>query len=40
VLIELKQEGHSIEDEDNRARVWTAIAGFLRTHLGDPLAPR
>ena len=40
VLIDLKDEGHSIEDDGNRTRVWTGIAGFLRQHLGDPLAAR
>lgn len=38
VLIDLKDEGHSIADDGNRTRVWTGIAGFLRQHLGDPLA--
>ena len=38
VLIDLKDEGHSIADDANRIRVWTGIAGFLRQHLGDPLA--
>lgn len=38
VLIDLKDEGHGIEDDANRTRVWTGIAGFLRQHLGDPLA--
>lgn len=38
VLIDLKDEGHSIADDANRTRVWTGIAGFLRQHLGDPLA--
>jgi dipeptidyl aminopeptidase/acylaminoacyl peptidase len=37
VLIELKDEGHGIDDDDNRKRVWEGIAGFLRTHLGNPL---
>jgi dipeptidyl aminopeptidase/acylaminoacyl peptidase len=38
VLIDLEKEGHGIEDDDNRTRVWTGIAGFLRQHLGDPLS--
>ncbi len=38
VLIALDNEGHGIEDDANRTRVWTGIAGFLRQHLGDPLA--
>lgn len=38
VLIALDNEGHGIEDDGNRTRVWTGIAGFLRQHLGDPLA--
>ncbi len=38
VLIVLDNEGHGIEDDANRTRVWTGIAGFLRQHLGDPLA--
>jgi dipeptidyl aminopeptidase/acylaminoacyl peptidase len=38
VLIDLEKEGHGIDDEDNRTRVWTGIAGFLRQHLGDPLS--
>jgi acetyl esterase/lipase len=37
VLIELKDEGHGIEGDDSRNRVWEGIAGFLRMHLGDPL---
>ncbi len=37
VLIELKDEGHSIDSSDSRERVWEGVAGFLRTHLGDPL---
>jgi dipeptidyl aminopeptidase/acylaminoacyl peptidase len=37
VLMELKDEGHSIESNDSRKRVWEGVAGFLRTHLGDPL---
>jgi dipeptidyl aminopeptidase/acylaminoacyl peptidase len=36
-LIELKGEGHSIDDEANRTRAWEAVAGFLREYLGDPL---
>lgn len=40
VLVDLKDEGHSIADDGNRTRVWTGIAGFLRQHLGDPLAAR
>ncbi|MEQ1512513.1 MAG: prolyl oligopeptidase family serine peptidase [Lysobacteraceae bacterium] len=40
VLIDLKDEGHSIESDENRSRVWNGIAGFLRTHLGDPLATK
>ncbi len=39
-LIELKDEGHSIDGDDNRKRVWEGVAGFLRTHLGDPLATK
>jgi len=38
VLIALDNERHGIEDDANRTRVWTGIAGFLRQHLGDPLA--
>jgi dipeptidyl aminopeptidase/acylaminoacyl peptidase len=38
VLIDLKDEGHSIADDGSRTRVWTGIAGFLRQHLGDPLS--
>lgn len=37
VLIELKDEGHGIEGDEYRKRVWEGIAGFLRAHLGDPL---
>ncbi len=40
VLIELKDEAHGIDDDANRKRAWEAIAGFLRTHLGDPLVAR
>lgn len=39
VLIELKGEGHGIEEEDNRERAWIAIAGFLRKHLSPLAAP-
>ena len=39
-LIELKDEGHSIDGDDNRKRVWEGVAGFLRMHLGDPLATK
>ncbi|MFZ5638677.1 MAG: alpha/beta hydrolase family protein [Pseudomonadota bacterium] len=39
-LIELEDEGHGIEDDANRTKVWTAVAGFLRAHLGDPLAAK
>lgn len=38
ILIELDGEGHGIDDPQNRRKVWSAVAGFLRQHLGDPLA--
>lgn len=37
-LIELADEAHGIEDDENKTRVWGAIAGFLRAHLSDPPA--
>jgi dipeptidyl aminopeptidase/acylaminoacyl peptidase len=38
IVVELEGEGHGIEDAQQRRKAWGAIAGFLRTHLGDPLA--
>lgn len=40
VLIELEDEGHSIEGDDSRKRTWDGVAGFLRANLGDPLATK
>ena len=40
VLIELKDEGHGIDGDDSLKRVWEGVAGFLRAHLGDPLATK
>lgn len=37
-LIALDKEGHGFDSDENKTRVWTAIAGFLRAHLGDPQA--
>ncbi len=37
-LIALDGEGHGFDRDENKTRVWTAIAGFLRAHLGDPQA--
>ena len=34
-LIELANEGHGLDDDADKTRVWGAIAGFLRAHL-DP----
>jgi len=39
-LITLDKEGHGFDSDENKTRVWTAIAGFLRAHLGDPQAAR
>ncbi len=38
IVIELVGAGHGIDDAEQRRKAWGAIAGFLRTHLGDPLA--
>jgi dipeptidyl aminopeptidase/acylaminoacyl peptidase len=38
IVIELEGAGHGIDDAQQRRKAWGAIAGFLRTHLGDPLA--
>ncbi len=38
IVVELEGEGHGIEEAPNRRKAWGAIAGFLRMHLGDPLA--
>lgn len=38
ILIELDGEGHGIATAQNRRKAWSAVAGFLRMHLGDPLA--
>ena len=35
VLLTLEGEGHGVEDEAHRVRLWRAVAGFLRTHLGE-----
>lgn len=40
VLVELEDEGHSIGGDDSRKLVWDGVAGFLRAHLGDPLATK
>ncbi len=40
VLVELADEGHSIRGDDSRKLVWDGVAGFLRAHLGDPLATK
>ncbi len=40
VLVELEDEGHSIDGEYSRKLVWDGVAGFLRAHLGDPLATK
>ncbi len=34
-LIELTDEAHGIEEDENKTRVWSAIAGFLRANLSD-----
>jgi len=38
VTITLEGEAHGIEKAENRERTYEAVAGFLRAHLGDPLA--
>jgi dipeptidyl aminopeptidase/acylaminoacyl peptidase len=38
IVIELEGAGHGIDAPEQRRKAWRAIAGFLRTHLGDPLA--
>jgi pimeloyl-ACP methyl ester carboxylesterase len=38
VVVSMEGEGHGIADEKIRREVWGGIAGFLRQHLGDPLA--
>ena len=40
VLVQLEDEGHSIDGDDSRKLVWDGVAGFLRAHLGDPLATK
>jgi pimeloyl-ACP methyl ester carboxylesterase len=40
VMLTLEDEGHAIEGAGSNRKLWEGVAGFLRAHLGDPLAPR
>ena len=34
ILVELTGSGHALDDVESRHKVWHALAGFLRQHLG------
>lgn len=38
-LIALDDEGHGFDTDVDKTRVWSAVAGFLRAHLGNTPAP-
>lgn len=35
VGLRFQGEGHGIVEDDNRVKLWSGVAGFLRAHLGD-----